>query len=162
MVNYKPDVVEVHVDGSSKPNKPTGNAGAGLVVIYQGKAYGFSVPLGQGTNNYAELLAIKHGLEKVSEGFKKIPNWKKNTLITFYSDSLYAMNSVNGEWALTKNKKNYELIREVKDVVNDYPNVQFVHERGHQGNKWNEWADELASEGVQGGNNRYVREIDED
>ena len=64
---------KLNTDGSAKHN--TGQiGGGGILRDHQGKLiYAFAIPLGFGTNNFAEIQAALHGLQWCQQhGFKKI------------------------------------------------------------------------------------------
>lgn len=87
------------------------------------------------TNNQAELIAIGMAIEFCYD----LKNLKK---ITIFTDSLYAKRVLNKEF---KARKNVKLVKSILDLINEAPfeiSIQWV--RGHNGNKYNERADELS------------------
>ena len=83
------------------------------------------------TNNVAELYAIYIGLLTVP---------KEDVVI--HTDSMYAI----GALTTFKTSINEELINSIKDLMKNR-SVEFVHVRGHMGNKYNEEVDQLANQG---------------
>lgn len=124
-------MIELYTDGACVPNP--GEMAIGGVLFYKGKLKEFSGKIGKGTNNIAELTAIEYGLGMIKD--RSIP-------VTVISDSQYAINSLNGKW---KPKKNQDLINAIKLLIKDFESVNFKWVRGHNGNKFNERADELAN-----------------
>lgn len=135
-----------YTDGSAHPNP--GPGGFGVVIVdendnlistyFQSKTYT--------TNNEMEMMAIIWAC-----GYAK----SKNENIKIYSDSSYAINTfsnwmygwerngwVKGDGKIPENLKIVKAFFE----LNKEMNIEFVKVRGHQGNKWNELADKLATE----------------
>lgn len=125
-------MIELYADGAAFPNP--GNMGIGIVLVYKGHIKEHSEEIGKGTNNAAELMAIKVGLELIKD--RTIP-------VTVISDSQYALNCIKGNWSP---KKNIELISEIHALIGTFDKVFFKWVRGHSGNKYNERADALANQ----------------
>jgi len=89
-------VIEIYTDGACVPNP--GKMGIGIVFRYKGKQREISRLIGDGTNQVAELTAIKVALMEIKD--KSIPT-------TVYSDSMYALNIISGKW---RPKKHLELV----------------------------------------------------
>jgi ribonuclease HI len=133
----------IYTDGSCKPTNP-GYAGCGIVVaddegnvIHKASAY-----LGEGTNNIAELTAIKLALEWVLENGD---SWDSHILCT---DSNYAVGLLTKNWNASKNQ---ELVADLRKLVEDFPNTQIKWVKGHNKDIFNELADELANAAVDQG-----------
>lgn len=115
------------------------------------------------TNNRMELLAVvevlseimKHGIE----GFNK-----SKDKIEVISDSAYVVNAINDKWTVkwklngwktTKGKdvKNRELWEELTSLLMSFKSdgikISFVKVKGHNGNVFNEAADEIARKQVE-------------
>lgn len=90
-----------------------------------------------GTNNVAELRAIRRGLYLASEmvGFR----WP----VTVYSDSEYAIGSCTKPWTPNRNR---ELVLALRKQCKQFTMLRFEHVRGHAGIYFNELADWLAGE----------------
>jgi ribonuclease HI len=96
------------------------------------------------TNNRMELQAL-------IEAYKLLPD---EAAVTIYSDSQLCVRTVN-EWAAGWKKrgwkrktgpiKNLELVRELYALAGERTNVKLEWIRAHDGSKWNEYADALAT-----------------
>jgi ribonuclease HI len=114
-----------------------------------------------------EIVAQKHGedpsttnnrmeLRALIEAYKMLP---RDAAISIYSDSQICVNTVN-EWAAGWAKrgwkrktgpiKNLELVQELYALANDHPHVKLQWIRAHDGSKWNEYADALATTYMRG------------
>lgn len=85
------------------------------------------------TNNVAELLAIKYGLQQIPASVHDV---------YVYSDSQYSINALSGK---NKSRANYEIIQDVIRLIKG--RGWFVHwnwVRGHAGHPENEECDLLA------------------
>ena len=80
----KPQVT-IFTDGCSVPNP--GNSGAGIVLLAGENRKELAVPLGHGTNNTAELLAMIHALKAL----------KCSCDVTIYTDSQITQKIAMGE-----------------------------------------------------------------
>lgn len=125
----------VYTDGSCRGNP--GPMGIGVVIIPDINNTDSIVKMGKyighGTNNIAELTAIKIGIETAIQ---------YNKPILLYTDSLYSVNVVTGRY---KSKVNVQLINEIKDLIKKY-RVQIGHVKGHDKNVFNNMADSLATQ----------------
>jgi ribonuclease HI len=133
----------VFTDGAASPNP--GPGGWGAVYVVDGEvidhAYGSEAHT---TNNRMELTAILHGIELVPVG----------TPATVYSDSNLAVRTLN-EWAAgwaargwkrrTGPVENLDLVQPLYALVTARPEIEVVWIRAHAGNRWNEYADSLAT-----------------
>lgn len=123
-------MIEIYTDGAAIPNP--GNMGCGIVLVYGEHTKEISEHIGHGTNNVAELTAIKIGLQNITN--RTFP-------ITVFSDSMYAVKILTGEW---KPKENIDLVNDIKRLISYFDDVKIKWVRGHAGNKYNERADCLA------------------
>ena len=133
----------VFTDGSCEGNPGPGGWGFVWVeddqIVQEGQGH-----VGDTTNNRMELTAL-------IEAYKALG---VDAALTIYSDSQLCVNTVN-QWAAGweargwKRKggpiKNLELVRELYDLAGDRPNIQLEWIRAHDGSRWNEYADALAS-----------------
>ena len=116
------------------------------------------------TNNIMELTAVIKALEYVLEILTKEKNYtlllnnKKNDRkmdVEIYADSSYVLKGIT-EWIENwikkdfKNVKNVELWKKLynlKEQIEKLPSIKLVFNKvkGHNGNKYNEMVDKLAS-----------------
>jgi len=128
------DFIEVYTDGACTGNP--GPSGLGVVLRfgpYHREIYQY---LGIGTNNTAELTAIKVALEAIKNPQKKV---------RVHTDSQYCIGVLTGAY---KAKKNQELIREIQKLMRAFPDLELVKVAGHSGIPQNERVDELARTAV--------------
>lgn len=139
-------IVHVYTDGSSIKAKGGGfHGGAGVVLIFNGKMKEISHPIPEGTNNVSELTACILALKSLKEPCK----------VVLSTDSQYCIKCMTewlGGWKrrgwMTANKgevKNKALIQEL-DSLCQIHDVEWIWVKGHNGDVWNERADELACE----------------
>jgi len=137
--------VELWTDGSSIGNP--GPGGAAFVDIRDGEIIKeYSQHLGRCTNNFAEYSAVISALEHCRMTTNEGDTSPQN--ITVYSDSLLAVNQINGTWKV-KNSTLSTLHTRVAELKADLnilgKRTAFKHVRAHCGNKYNELADKLAN-----------------
>ncbi len=134
----RPALYEAYTDGACSGNP--GPAGAGVFLTTPKQQIKIAEPLGNGTNNIAELQAIAIALQV-------IPIEDREKAINIYTDSTYSIGVLTQGW---KAKANKELIAEIKALLQDFSDVQFIKVKGHSGDPGNEMADELARMGSAG------------
>ena len=122
-----------YTDGSCDNLSPYKAGGSAYIIIKDGKIIktknkGF-IPT---TNNRTELLAIISAVNS-------LPNHAK---VDIFTDSQYCIRVLDGEY----HKKNMDLIKLFAKVASKLDDYVFHWVRGHNGNKYNEMADELAYE----------------
>lgn len=96
------------------------------------------------TNNRMELQAL-------IEAYKTLP---RDAKIAVYSDSQLCVNTIT-QWAAGWEKRgwkrktgpiaNLELVKELWALARQHPDVKLQWIRAHDGSKWNEYADALAT-----------------
>lgn len=96
------------------------------------------------TNNRMELQAL-------IAAYELLPN---DARATVYSDSQLCVRTVN-EWAVGWQKRgwkrksgpiaNLELVKKLYFLAGDHPGVELTWIKAHDGSRWNEYADALAS-----------------
>lgn len=133
----------VFTDGASHPNPGEGGWGAVYVVddciIKQARGADPST-----TNNRMELTALIAGYELVPEG----------TAATVLTDSKLCVDTIN-QWAAGWKKngwkrksgaiKNLDLIQKLYSSAQARPDIELCWIKAHSGNRWNEFADSLAT-----------------
>lgn len=132
-------------DGACSGNP--GDAGAGVVLMYGRHRLEISRYLGQGTNNIAELTAIKIVLEKMKDARRPLH---------IHTDSTYSIGVLSKGW---KAKKNQELVAEILAMLEGFKGVRFIKVAGHAGIEENELADELARLAVSNRENLEERRV---
>src|SRR5436305_4444573 len=98
--------VEFYTDGACPGNGRTpqgGPMGAGIVGRSGKTEREWAIPLGLGTNQKAELLAIREALLKVRD--------RPGTTVRIHTDSAYAIGCLTQGWNVKANK---ELVDEVR------------------------------------------------
>lgn len=139
------EVVTIYTDGSALGNgKKDACCGAGVVLIFGETVKELSIPLpNYTTNNQAELYASIAGLDAL----------KRPCKVILYTDSSYVQQGITTwmrgwkrrNW-MTANKgavKNKDLWQQLDLLVQQH-DVEFRWVKGHNGDKWNSKADELA------------------
>lgn len=133
----------VFTDGAAEPNPGPGGWGAVYVANNQiiGELWGNEPHT---TNNRMELSALINGCALVPAGQKAV----------LYTDSQLCVNTIN-EWAKGweargwKRKggeiKNLELVQELYAICKRRPELELRWIAAHSGNRWNEYADALAT-----------------
>jgi ribonuclease HI len=133
----------VFTDGAAEPNPGAG--GWGAVYVAEDKVvaerWGHEPHT---TNNRMELSALISGCALVPEGIKAV----------LYTDSQLCVSTIN-EWAKSweargwKRKggeiKNLELVQELYAIFRRRPELELRWIAAHSGNRWNEYADALAT-----------------
>ena len=133
----------VFTDGSSVPNP--GPGGWGVVWVEEGKIqserHGHDP---QTTNNRMELRAL-------IEAFKMLP---EHAAVEIRTDSRLCVNTIT-QWAPGWERKgwkkksgpikNLELVQELLSLYRAHPKCKLVWIAAHAGNRWNEYADSLAT-----------------
>lgn len=129
--------IKIYTDGASSGNP--GPSGIGILLIYGEKKKEISQYIGQGTNNIAELTAIKVALKEL----------KRNDLpVYIFSDSSYSIGLLTKGW---KPKKNQTLVLEIRSLLKKFDKISFIKVKGHSGIKENEVADFLATSAIKKG-----------
>lgn len=128
------ELVSVYSDGSSQGDSK-GAVGWAYAVVYGENilASNFgTIPVG--TNNTAELMGA-------IEGFKAFKTLKLFTPVELVSDSQYVLGLASGKY---NPSKNVELAKEIRALTEELKaKTRWV--RGHNGDKFNEVVDKLAT-----------------
>ena len=125
------DSIIAYTDGGCIGNP--GPSGLGYLIYFpDGTRIQKGEPLGEGTNNIAELMAIERVLDIVSD--KTLP-------LIIYTDSTYSIGVLTMNWKI---KANRDLILRIKEKIEFFDSVKLVKVRGHDGIEDNELVDDLA------------------
>lgn len=128
--------IDFFTDGACPGNGKSpdgGPMGAGIVGKAGEIQREWAIPLGKGTNQKAELLAIREALLKVKD--------RAHTVVRIHTDSAYAIGCLTRDWKVKANK---ELVEDVRSLARQCARFQMVKVAGHAGVAANERADELA------------------
>lgn len=132
--------IEIYTDGSCYPN-PNGNGGYSFVVVENEEeihSYGRGTKLT--TNNRMEMQAIIDALY-----FCKQENILEE--VTIYTDSRYCASGYKNwmyRWKQSNWKNNNVLNQDLWEELYELRGAKIVWVKGHDNNKWNDKADELA------------------
>lgn len=142
--------IDIFTDGASKNNP--GPAGYGLVIVHDGAVvHEASGSLGTTTNVYAEMTAAIEALRSIQS--------RPDLVATVLSDNQMLIRGMS-EWLPVwkaragKNKDgkrvlNWHLWETLDSLATPLPNLTWKWVRGHDGNRFNEMADVLASEAAE-------------
>jgi len=137
-----PDSVVIYTDGACSGNP--GPAGIGVYLIRKTETIELSEFIGSGTNNIAELEAIRHGLSELSDE-------ERGGHVVLYTDSGWSLGVLVGGWKAKMNLKHIGAVREEMDKCS---NLELLKVKGHSGNPGNEEADRLATMAVRAEHSR--------
>ncbi|MGQ0508756.1 MAG: RNase H family protein [Myxococcaceae bacterium] len=130
-------MISIYCDGSTRP---TGRRPGGWAFALVSEDQVIAVRSGRSvrtTNNQMELRAALEGLrEVITRGL----HWKGP--IELVSDSRYALEIANGSYLPTKDLTSCHALRAA--CVEAGAVARWV--RGHSGDRWNEWVNEMAAE----------------
>ena len=129
------NAIIIYTDGASSGNP--GPSGIGVLLKYGGREKEISKYIGQGTNNIAELEAIRTALLELK---------KTDLPVRIYTDSNYALGLLSKGW---KAKMNTELVAEIRDIIRRFKDIRFIKVEGHAGIEGNERADRLAVSAIE-------------
>jgi len=126
------DPIIVYTDGACRGNP--GPAGLGAILLSGSHRKELSEYLGpRGTNNIAELMAVRRALEEIKQ--------RERTVIV-HTDSTYVIGVLSRNW---KAKANRELILATRKLMKDFADLRFIKVLAHSGVPENERADELGN-----------------
>lgn len=131
----KRQTYDCYTDGSCNNLSPNREGGAAYIVLMDGEEVTRrSKALFRTTNNRAEMLAIISAVNYCPSGAE----------IKIHTDSQYAIYAFLPRKRVTSETKNADLIHLYRKVAAQ-KNVSFEWVRGHNGNKYNEIADQMAN-----------------
>jgi len=126
--------IKVWTDGACFGNP--GPSAAGALLKYKGREKELSRYLGEGTNNTAELEAIRLALLAVKD--RSIP-------VDLHTDSAYSLGVLTMGW---RPKANREMVAEIRALVRSFDDLRILKVKGHAGVEENERVDELAKAAI--------------
>ena len=129
-----PNCIHIYTDGASSGNP--GPSGIGVYFRYRDHEKDISRNIGMGTNNIAELEAIRTALKEVK--YPDLP-------IRIYTDSGYAYGLLVMGW---KAQKNTDLVNDIRNMMKQFKKLKFIKVKGHAGVAGNERADRLATSAI--------------
>jgi len=105
------------------------------VVALRGEAVAHRVsqPMGYGTSNQAELLAVREALRWAPQ----------DEPVELHVHSKYVCGVISRGWNVLKNT---ELVAEIRELYRSRPRIRMVKVRGHAGIPGNELADRAAAQ----------------
>ena len=148
ILQNKNNIQSIYCDGACEGNP--GEAGSGIAIYYESNQkpelyYGNYEK--NGTNNIAELNALKKSLEIAKQS-------TSSKIISIYSDSLYSINCIqlwaknweNNNWTKKGGEiKNLELIKSCYYLYEEVKSfIELKHVKAHSGIEGNELADRMA------------------
>jgi ribonuclease HI len=107
--------------------------GAGIVAVCGKHRQEWALPLGKGTSQQAELLAIYEALNLLTD--------RANLHVTITTDSKYCQGVLTQKW---KAEKNVPIIRVCLKLMAEFGRVTIVWVKGHSKEENNIRADHLA------------------
>jgi ribonuclease HI len=148
------NIIEIYVDGgchgNSNPTKENSIGAYGYILIYGDRYKEYAQAENNTTSNKQELLASINALRQIKR--TDIP-------LKIYADSKYVISCAtiwinswkknNWKTADKKPVKNKELIEELDYQLSRFDAVEFIHVKGHSGDKYNERVDSLCTEAIE-------------
>ena len=142
--------IKIYTDGAAKGNP--GSAGWGAIILSGKEIFEIGGGVDHATNNQMELTAP-------IEALKYIKKHKLTQPIEFFSDSKYVILGIT-EWIFNWQKNNWRnaakkpvLNRELWEelyLLTKELKPKWTYVKGHNEDKWNERADEIASSFAEG------------
>lgn len=151
--------IKIYCDGACKKNP--GEAGSGLAIYHSTSNIPtllFGDYIEYGTNNIAELNALKKALELVRDNPEIVS-------VDIFSDSQYSIDCIS-KWSYSWKKnawtkkggeiKNLQLIQEAHEIYDRLQNkINLYHVKGHSGVEGNELADRMAVYSIESRSSTY-------
>ena len=125
------EMIEIYTDGAYSSSRNQG--GWAFVVVQDNKIIHKDYEgLFNTTNNRMEIMGMLKALEWIKQNSVPLP-------IKIYTDSMYVIGTLTLNW---KMKKNIDLWEILIPLVNK--DIEYLHVKGHDGNKFNEECDKWA------------------
>ena len=125
------EMIEIYTDGAYSSSRNQG--GWAFVVVQDNKIIHKDYEgLFNTTNNRMEIMGMLKALEWIKQNSVPLP-------IKIYTDSMYVIGTLTLNW---KMKKNIDLWKILIPLVNK--DIEYLHVKGHDGNKFNEECDKWA------------------
>ena len=124
-------MIEIYTDGSYVASRNQG--GWAFIVVQNNEViYKEYDGLINTTNNRMEIMGMLKALEWINKNSIPVP-------IKIYTDSMYVIGTLTLNW---KMKKNIDLWQILIPLVNK--DINYLHVKGHDGNRFNEECDKSA------------------
>ena len=124
-------MIEIYTDGAYSSSRNQG--GWAFVVVQNNEViYKEYDGLINTTNNRMEIMGMLKALDWINKNSIPLP-------IKIYADSMYVIGTLTLNW---KMKKNIDLWKILIPLVNK--DIEYLHVKGHDGNKFNEECDKWA------------------
>ena len=124
-------MTEIYTDGAYSSSRNQG--GWAFVVVQDNKIIHKEYDgLLNTTNNRMEIMGVLKALEWIKQNSISLP-------IKIYTDSMYVVGTLTKNW---KMKKNIDLWQILLPLVNK--DIEYLHVKGHNGDKFNEECDKWA------------------
>ena len=130
----RPAAVKAWTDGACFGNP--GPSAAGALLRFKSREKELSVYLGKGTNNTAELEAIRLALLAIKD--RSVP-------VDLHTDTSCALGVLTLGW---RPKANREMVMEIRALVGSFDDLRILKVKGHSGVEENERVDELAKNAI--------------
>ncbi|MFH1530794.1 MAG: RNase H family protein [Pseudomonadota bacterium] len=130
----RPAAIKAWTDGACFGNP--GPSAAGALLRFKKREKELSVYLGEGTNNTAELEAIRLALLAIKD--RHLP-------VDLHTDSSYALGVLTLGW---RPKANREMVSEIRELVRSFDDLRIIKVKGHAGVEENERVDVLAKRAI--------------
>lgn len=129
-------IIDVYTDGACPGNRPGACNWMGIGILARGDGWKreWSLSLGPGTNQQAELLAVREALRRIYD--------RPRAHVRVHTDSEYTIGCLVGGWKVKVNK---ELVEEIRRLIAECGRFEMIKVPGHAGDPDNERAHALAT-----------------
>lgn len=140
------NLIKIYSDGACSGNP--GPGGYAAIILKEGEETVLKGGASPTTNNQMELTAFIESIKYLRDN-----NWLPEYNVEFYSDSKYLIDGIE-KWLVNWKKrdwkgsdkkpiKNLEMWQEIDKLTKNLK-IKFIWVKGHNGDKYNEMADEIA------------------